>query len=393
MGMMLPSNLGFLCGSLAALLAMACGGKHLHEVGDVPGDGGAAGATNPGGATGMGGTSQLPGGAGGGGGTAPRALVCDTCEVLADTPGIRAIWASDRVYWIEYGSVDALGNHQDDGRLLSVSLDGKQRIEIATGLQAPIQLGITEGYAYVVLEQSSSPLGELQLAQVALDSGDVALIQAISRDVLNGGWFQRSFAIGAGYVFWYDGGSVYRLAEAAGAAPEEFLEVPDLVAMVSDGSRLYLQDADGIRSIPWDRATPMQLWSDRSSQQFTGLQLSGEYLFATERKLHDYWVVRLPKTGGSFTRLEEAASPSLNRLVIHDSSYIGDYATGVDPSNSKSDVDTRLVQGVLEDPASRQVLASVHNSDEGTFWRAWDATATTVYFAYDDQLYRLPRGL
>lgn len=328
--------------------------------------------------------------------------------------------ASDRVYWIEYGGFDALKNYQDDGRLMSLLFDGDEPTVVATGLQGPVQLGATEDYAYVILDRSSSPQGPLQLARIGFDDGAVELLQALPVGLdgyRSGGtidttidWFRRYFASSLGYVFWLSDGTVYRLAEVSPALPQSFLDLGEhpadgllLFTMLADDSQVYLQDATGITSVPVTGGTPAPLWTSSDSERYSSsLSVVGDYFHAYEWGDDRNYFSRLPKVGGSFKRL--GAATLQGQTVFHlaqghpirtdGTSYVGAFRTLYFMDYGWSDC--TLVEGMLADSESTHILAvSPRWRDEERRyredWRAWDATATTVYLGYENQLYRVAR--
>ncbi len=422
---------------LGVFVVGACAGTSLHNVGDVNGSGGladqssgGAGAVSKGGANAAGKSPATGGKAavGGNGGTAPNkggtgavgtaghegillggqpptvddggaggayfgAIDCEACELVATTPDIRGVWAGrTAVYWIEHGGFDALGNYLDDGRLLSLPFGEEMPTVVTSSLQGPIQLRVTDDYAYVILDRSSAPgAGAVELARVALDNGDTEVLQALPSAFTDSAfttvtdWFHRHFAVSGGEAFWENGGALFRLAESSAGPPQSFHGAPGLATLLADDSFLYLQDAHGISALPLPAAgaaTPV--WVSEASGNFLPLILAGSSFFALEAG----YVARLPKAGGAFKRLLATPAPWGNRFVTNGTSYVGDFghidsASGI-PAGA-------LIEGKISDSLATRTLATAALRAQQLPWEVWDATATTVYIGYYDELYRVAR--
>ena len=410
------------------LTVVACAGTKLHEVGDLDGEGGAGqggeastpadGGNNDFGdggelpvMGGSGGKSPVVGGSGGttlideppivggAGGAAPDEFVCEACELVAETPDIRDVWAgSEHLYWIEYGGFDELENHLDNGRLMSMPLAGGEPVEVASDLQGPVQLAVSEGHAYVLVERSSSLEGARQLVRVALETGDEQVLQAFP-DGFNmfydrRDWARRFFAVGGGYAFWLRGATIYRLSEDATSAPEALLETESLVRLLADESALYLLDAQGIASVSFGGEAGAQLWTGEG-ERFETLTLAAGNFYALEVGATAY-LARLPGAGGSFKRFAEAPAPWLNRLNTDGARFVGDFGVRLQPEANAS---SALWEGEFSAVDTARMVARAPMWDDGSSphgptqiqWRAWDATPTAIYLGYGDQLYSVER--
>ena len=137
---------GTLMLSAGLLVAVACAGRSLQDVGDIQGEGGEANAggnaAEPDGSggedVGVSGSTTTHGGAGGtrpdgdpdpiggfGGGSGSEGFVCEACDLVAETPDIRDLWVQgEQLYWIEYGGFDELENYLENGRLMTMPVAG-----------------------------------------------------------------------------------------------------------------------------------------------------------------------------------------------------------------------------------------------------------------------------
>ena len=429
------------------LVVAACAGTRLNDVGDVRGQGGDAesnggsssgstsdggrstnggknasgkagsAGTSNGGASGGSGTLLLGGSKGNVGGTStlpPDEIVsgaggemqtpefkCETCEVVAAAPDIRAIaTGSERVFWVEYGSYDGLGNYQDDGRLMSLAFAGGEPTIVAEGLQGPVEVEVSDDFAYVILEQSSAAAGAIELARVPLDTGDVEVLQAVPdygyddqlrENVVD--WFHRYFVAESGFAFWANGNAVYRLAEGAVTPPEKFLDTEQLFSLVGDDAQLYLYDVEGFKSVPYTGGQPTLIrafYTAPGIPAYYGLSVVGDYIYGYE--WHEpAFISRMPKLGGVWKHLVEIDSPP-SQLVIDGDEYFDDRA----PYLGQGVWENSLRRGNLSSDSPSVILATSPLWDQGdaynnSYWRAWDVAPTAVYFGWEGQLYRIPR--
>jgi hypothetical protein len=414
-----------------ALVAVACAGTRLNDVGNVPGDTAGAGGGDdsdaPGGdgtggskvpSTGGAGSTFIAAGAGGlppdgdvtGGGYGaeggfdpgpdPFDLQCDGCEVVAEAPDIRAIAiGSDHVFWLEYGSKDSLGNYQDDGRLLSLPLAGGESATIAADLQGPIELTVSDEFAYAIVEQSSAANGPVQLVRIALDTGETKIVQRLPVDtpVERGAvsdWFRRYFVTHDGVAFWVDQGSINRLDEDSAGLPEAMQEVDAAFFLTGDSSQLYLYDAEGIKALPYTGGTPTLLRAiepdgvepQYSTPTYWQLQIDADFIYAHEAA--GEYVVRMPVAGGAWQRLEQMSWQG--QLIIDGERYFRDpYVPRVDHPQGGC-----TIQQASFNPSTELVTLAKSPclQRRNRAWRAWDVAPSSVYFGWDGQLYRVPRA-
>lgn len=401
------------------VLSAACAGTRLNDVGDIngaaEGDAGSGGGSltmqsaGDGGGGVAGSSSVVQGGdggtslvaVGGGGGDGNVQFSCPDCTVLAETSDIRAVWASnERVYWIEYGGFDPLGNYQDDGRLLAVPVTGGESEVISSGLQGPTQLGVSENFAYVIEERSSAAQGPLELSRISLDTGEPERLQPLPEgldhpyDGVTQNWFRRYFAVAGESAYWLNDGAIYRMPEAGTTAPEALLETESsLLTLLADESKLFLHDAAGVTTLPLAGGVPSPLWTSSAAAALDCLSLADGYLYGSEAGPTSY-LGRLPKVGGSYQRIVPAFSPWISRLRVDGSRYIADAAPWNDSGEGVAE--TNLSEGSLDDSTSQHVVAvsplwGVELGRRQFIWRAWDATNTTIYLGYEDRLYQVTR--
>ena len=371
------------------------GGKSGGKAGSNTGGkaGGNVGGKAGGAVGGEAGHPEIDDGEGGVGGAAEdHGFVCETCELVAETPGLRSVWVEgDRLYWIEYGSFDELFNYLDNGRLMAVPLEGGEPEAVVSNLQGPRQLAMSEDYAYAVVDRSNSLSGTLQLVQITLDTGQVVELGAITpahgyyhygRD-----WGRRFFAAGGGYAFWFDDGTIFRLAEGVPGDPEAVMMAEDVVRLLADASKLYVQDNAGIGTMVFDGTALTPLWVSENASGYDPLVVKSDYFYAAAGG----YISRLPLSGGAMKNISTLTGFWTGQLVIDGERLVGD--PGVMLGNGR--IYSALVEGtVTEADSARQLARAPQWSDEYSGyapWRAWDATPTTVYLGYEDRLYRVAR--
>ena len=166
--------------------------------------------------------------------------------------GIVALAASDsHLYWLEYGTRDALENYLHDGALLSYSLADQTTTTVATGLDGPIRFGLTTTHVYIsTYEQGVT--GISHLLRVPLTGGTVEQVQ---EDPRYADAFVYFAAVGS-QAFWdhyqtNDWGDentgIDTMSSDPDAVPISFIspeEAHRVYALASDGTDLFYVSAD-----------------------------------------------------------------------------------------------------------------------------------------------------
>jgi hypothetical protein len=401
--------------------ALACAGTRLEDVGDIGGEGGEAHAGGPDGSSGDysvsgGGTTQggeggaagtsttdpdpIVGGFGGEGGGEPQGFVCEACELVAETPAIRDVWVrGEQVYWIEYGGFDGLENYLENGRLMSMPVAGGEATVVAEGLQGPIQLAVSAGHAYVLVDRSSTTGGANKLLRVPLQTGAQQELQAFPDGFetyydYQMDWTRRYLAFGGGYAFWRNGDSVYRLAEDAEAAAAPLFERASLVRLMADESTLYVEDEQALTTVSFSGVTGETLW-EGDPLAFNPLALAPGHFYAVQGGATSY-LARLPLAGGAFKRVGTLPAGWATRLQTDGTRFTADLGVRFD---QQGDASSALWDGKVAEPESARMLASAPLWDDGHHsqgaqqiqWRVWDASPTSVFIGYGDQLYAVAR--
>jgi hypothetical protein len=401
------------------LAAVACSGKNVNDVGDIDsgghagasplqssaGDGaGAAGApdrmANPsgggdagsmnipeagsagGGAAGTPDVVETPGRAGGDGGVV---FECPTCTVVADEQDVRGVTVSgNRVYWVVDGKYDVLGNYDYDGRLFARDVSGGSQSLIVDGLPGPEEVSVNGDYAYVFVDhraQQSFPQG---LLRIPLAGGaPVEVSTSTVNDVVT-----LPLSAAPGYEYWVLNGGLARTANLANAAKEAVLDPRGVEQVTNDGTTLFFRDAKGLWTIPLAGGDPVQIYAylDSLYPDSFDLSVAGDYLYSLGAPSHysddqNYYLVRMPKTGGVWTRLAIVAGNTSALAVDGERLFMGSYPASGDRFN--------LYQSTLTAPEPSTLLLTYTASRS---W-SWAISSTGVFYGDDHALYFTPGAL
>lgn len=337
----------------------------------------------------------------------PVGFECSGCELLMEVPEARQIWASaDRVYWVEYGSKDELGNYLRDGKLKSISTSDGAAALIAGGLAGPYSLAVSDSHAYVLLDRSNSTNGPRQLLQVSLANGVAREVGRLSDDSLP--LSRRRFASHDHVVYFTDQSSTFRLDEATPNAELQRLEGLDQVLELVDANDdfLYLLSAEGISRVAWPSnlgdppdGPELIFRSDGSNRR--DLTVIGDSFYAHEWTAVGFgedYVSRLPKQGGSFSRVAKTPT-ALAGLETDGSSFVAsliqsDHPDTSAPSYGGLTTKCAIIDGPIDQLPLATTLMGMLCSSNSHGWGLplWDATDTDLYFALNDYLYRAPRS-
>ncbi|RYZ01095.1 MAG: hypothetical protein EOO73_36570 [Myxococcales bacterium] len=398
------SNKQLVCWALGSLVITACSGK-LQNVGDI--DSGA------GGEAGTSGSHSVGGGAGeapeptGNGGTPDSPLIdaveCQGCESIAEGTTIRDVATdAERVYWVEYGTFDDLGNYEDNGRLMSAPLVGGQPVVLADGLLGPTGVEVSSSYIYVAEELGPDISGAL--LRIPKGGGTAEIVGTLPTEAFGNvfvfDWMARSFVAHEGTAYWLSFGSMYKLPESE-AGPGPYVDLglgsrqPE--AIFGDASNLYVSMV-GIWKLPY--AGPEALVETPVNDQtslYSSFSTDGEYVYALDSSkastdlLTPSYLIRTPLDAVAWKRLAQYPGKTTH-LVLDGSDYF------VDPGVFAGDqrVGCSIVQGKLGDAEAKTTLVSLPSSyletSQGNCMVPWAASAKSVYVANGRSLYRVARA-
>jgi hypothetical protein len=316
--------------------------------GGADGNGGNGGSGNNGGMKGSGGDGQA---------------------ISMPEGGIQGLVADEsRVYWVEYGTRDSLGNYANDGALKAS--DGKTTTTLSSSLRGPVALGLTSSHVYVYVD-GAPLLGTTlkpQLVRVPLAGGDPELVQ--DRAV------PLSFASAGERAFWGTAGNIYTMTSDAAAVPSIFQAgIAYPIGLVADDTNLFFVDEAGsgqIQSAPLAGGPPTSLGFALYS---FFLRDDSIYGFDPAEAVLD----RAPKAGGSVERVRALGVYGGPRLV-------GDRYFWEGSRESGDTLFTILSASFTSDPISLVLQASGEPSG-GSDDSQWAANATAIYWTDGSAIY------
>jgi hypothetical protein len=300
---------------------------------------------------------------------------------VATGQDVRGIAANDQaVFWVDYGTSDALGNYENNGRLLSRSLADGATSVIADSLPGPERVSLSSQYAYLFVDQRSGA-NMLGVVRVPLGGGAVKPVQSLAADDRYATY--QAFASAPGYEYWNWAGAVYRIAEADNATVEPFVGARDILHVFADDTLVYFQDLKGLWTVPLAGGAPTELSSATSPAGSLAIDvqlLNGDYLYGLEYGSHAY-LTRMPKLGGAWKRIA-ATSTAWSQLAVDGDRYFSDKATATK---------RQIVQGSLTTPTTQTVLASeTYGGNAYWTWNAWTLSSVGIFLADPTGLYLTP---
>ncbi|HYP98658.1 MAG TPA: hypothetical protein VER96_08290 [Polyangiaceae bacterium] len=294
----------------------------------------------------------------------------------SDKTGVTAMTASDsRVYWVEYGTRDALGNYQHDGALLAYSPDDGTTTVVASGLEGPTDVAITTTHAYVYVDgaRPSGTFIRAQLLRVPLAGGNAELVQD--------GAIPASFAADGSRAFWstdytLPNQNIYSMTSDSNAVPTTFV-AGDAFKLAIDGSDLYYKVGSGLMRTPTANAAPVAV--NVSVGEYV---LHDDSIYTLESVNGGLMLSLAPKTGGETTRVRALGYSYPLKLR-----RLGDrYFVESQPTGSPSQRQLLTASFVGTDPPVRLIGPSRGWAGD----RLWAATATTLYWSEGRAVYKQP---
>ncbi len=323
------------------LAAVACSGTHLNDVGDVNTNGGGDGGkgnsdsagrpavdivegpggeggsaphlpvTDPirggsGGTVGVGGRGVLPLDPLGGEGGAPLITdpVCFDCSTVAEEQGtVNDLEVNDeKVFWIDHGSFDKFHNYNGDGRLVARGLEGGALEVLADSLSGPVELELSDTYAYMFVDKRSSG-NPAAIVRMPLTGGALETIGTFPLV----GYPVGAIAPSPDFTYYLLEGSTFRVAETPGAAPELFNEGSGATALLADEDNVYLFNSDGILVVPATGGAAT-LFQPHNNAELAPIAIDADNLYVMESgsvRAKETWryIVRMSKSGSERKRL------------------------------------------------------------------------------------------
>jgi hypothetical protein len=305
-----------------------------------------------------------------------------TIYYSTDENGVTALTASEsRVYWVEYGTRDTLGNYQHDGALLAYTIADGTTTVLASGLEGPIGVELTTSHAYIYVD-GGRPLNtptRSQLLRVPLAGGSTALVQDGARPA--------SFAAAGSRAFWsrhHDAASpgIYSMTSDANAVPSLFV-TGYATSLKTDTTNLYYLADQGLMHSPIASAAPVAVGSF-----YGAFVLHADGIFTVESLNPGGLLQRAPKSGGDFLRVRALGSGTPSAL-----SAVGDrYFLNVTQSSQWTPWGYGSIRQVLTagfvstDPPIRLLERTPPSNAR----LRWVGTADALYWSEGRAIYKQP---
>jgi len=342
-----------------------------------PGQGGDAGAPND---AGPGGSPVVLGDGGEGG------VANDACDdengngcIIEYGDDITALAAGETaVYWVTHGTVDALGNYQNDGRLFKREAGSTK--QLVSGLAGPVGLGLTSTHFYVYLDQAWDADGQYALARVPVAGGSAAIIQRGAQPVnARGDACPNCFAHSGSIAVFPLSDGIYEMdaADATGALVGHRPRAgqPDRILRYFEGGA---GDTDQIWRTPLivTGSQPERIAATPSSV----IQAVGDQLYGMQAGEATYFT-SMPLTGSMWTRRRKVEPGAIRQLDIADATCFYD----VEQYNQPYRIYESLVGSTS---TSGNLILSVPRKANV---KAWVGTASGLYWT-DGHSLRLRSG-
>jgi hypothetical protein len=336
-------------------------------------------------APGAGGAPAM-GGSPGTGGYSTGGTNVDGPPLATEHSAITALAADQtRVYWADYGSRDRLGNYNNDGALLSVSLESGAIETLATGLLGPIEVGLTNSYAYVMID--GGPLigtqARPQLWRVPLSGGNPEPIA-----IANLGLTWSSFVAAGARAFLSVHEQIYQLSdqehEASVFAPNA-VENDVVWPLAASETHLYYDSVQygGLRSVTIADGSREDL-----ARPSHPIALHGEFMYGLEL-LQDpagLMLTRAPIAGGNWVRRRALGSDG---MYASDVQMVGDrYFFQTMPQAFTSAVRAAVVTALLDSEQTPVRILERSTQPSAPYASWWVGTANALFWTDGDRVYR-----
>jgi hypothetical protein len=302
-------------------------------------------------------------------------------EGLTDVRGLAA--NATTLFWVEYGSVDSLGNFQNDGRLLARDFDSEDVRVLADDLPGAVNVAVTAAHAYVYVDQYLEAGGPRDaLVRMTLAGADYALVQLdVTPQNASDVVCHRCLVSVGGTAYFVHDDSILRVSEED-PKPALFVERAAL-SMTVDETTLYLVEGTGTWQVPLATGIASQV----SPQRRASLQSSGAYLYGLDivEAVHEesVFLARMPKDGdGGWERLAPRHDARYSwQLQLVDDLFFHDLHL--------QDERWQVAQGKLNETAAAQVVLELPAAGSR---RAWVGTAAGVFWNDATRIRRVPLG-
>lgn len=299
--------------------------------------------------------------------------------------GVTAMTANEsRVYWVEYGTRDALGNYQHDGALLAHSPEDGTTSVIASGMDGPIGVELTTTHAYIYVD-GARPNGtpaRTQLLRVPLAGGTAELVQE--------GGLPASFAAAGSRPFWttesnHPSPKIYSLTSDSNPVPTEFLAGYSYGLAVDATDLYYANGSGGLMRAPLTGAAPVAV-----ALSVGDFVLRDDAIFALERiSGAGQMLSRVPKSGGEYVRVRALGAGDPMRLRSVGDRYFFEAVALTQQGNGWPCCERQVISASFVDSAPPVRL--LHRlARPSSVDHLWAATAGALYWSEGLTVYKQP---
>ena len=297
--------------------------------------------------------------------------------------GVMALTASEsHVYWVEYGTRDALGNYQHDGALMSYAIADGTTTVLASGLPGPVALGLTTTHIYVYVDGApliSTPTHP-QLLRVPLVGGNATLVQD--------GALPFGFVAVGSRAFWAISDELYSMASDPSAVASKFV-TGFWKSLSADATDLYyISGSNEFVHTPATSAAPVPVGVPSSRYA-----LHDDSIYTLEWVNNGALLSRAPKSGGVYQRVRALGAGNPSGLRVVGDRYFLDVDTSPIPDSTDSSGAYTSKRQVLNaafvgtDPPIR-LLERIHRNSFVD--QLWVGTAGALYWSEGQAIYRQP---
>ena len=275
---------------------------------------------------------------------------------------------SKHLYWVEYGSRDALGNYESDGALKSYAFVDAAQATLDEHLKGPLQVRVTSNDAYVFTDGAAligSP-ADGRVRRVPLSGGTATELGSFMR-----GYFvtNESKAFWSDYYSWY-------VANGTDWTPLPGGDGANTGA--ADASDLYYTSALGLSSVPVTGGTVRSVAS--AGYPFA---LDGDLVYGVEPVDGGSVLSKVAKSGGAYARLRALGPGSPGAIAI-----VGErYFVSLTQNNESYKREDSILTGLITSDAKPVRLVQ-----QTVSYRAREllfaGTATTLYWSDGGAIYR-----
>jgi len=310
--------------------------------------------------------------------------------------GVLALAASDsHVYWLEYGTRDALGTYQHDGTLMSYRIADGTTTSVASGFDGPTSLALTTTHAYIASDGILN--GHPQAYRAPLTGGSVEQLQQDQFSIEEG--FPAGFTAAGSQAFWSTSTGIYTQSASSNAVPTPFSTEGSVYPLMSDGTEIfYTSPSSGFAVIRTPIASPAPQFVATSSG--FGIALHGDDLFELDVLQNGLpWgtvLSRAPKSGGEFLRVRPlGAGVPLTKIDALALQVVGDryfftVEEGVQDSGGNYGTQRRVLSASFadDDPPIRLLELPMERGPDDRF--RWIGTAVGLFWSDGRAIYAQP---